>query len=145
MQPRDGFHRILLAVDGSAVSLRAAAEAVRLAKAEAAELRAVHVIPAPASELPGEIAEYYELASRHSRRWIKEVESMATARSVALRTEVIVGAQSVVDAIIGYAEQLEADLLVTGTRGLTPSHRLRLGSVASALVEYASCAVLVVR
>lgn len=145
MAEAGGFQRIVVAVDGSAVSLRAAGHAVRAARLEGAELTALHIIPAPASEVPGESADYYEQASRQSRRWMKDVEAMATASAVRLRTEVVVGAQSVVDAVIGYAETTGADLIVTGTRGRTPSHRIRVGSVASALVEYASCAVLVVR
>ena len=50
-----------------------------------------------------------------------------------------------VDAIIGYADTSSVDLIVSGTRGRTPSAKLLLGSVASGLVEYAGCAVLVVR
>jgi nucleotide-binding universal stress UspA family protein len=64
---------------------------------------------------------------------------------VGLRTEILVGAVSVVDAVLGYAESIDADLIVTGTRGRTASSRLRMGSVASGLVEYAKSAVLVVR
>lgn len=139
------FHRILVAVDGSAVSMRAAAHAVRLAKQDRAELLAVHVVPAPSTEVPGEVADVYDRARREAQRWLKEVESAATRAGLVLRSEVVVGAYSVVDAILGFAESTGADLIVTGTRGRTPSRRILVGSVASGLVEYGGCAVLVIR
>lgn len=139
------FHRILVAVDGSAVSMRATEHAVRIAAQDSAELVALHVVPSPPVEIAGDLADYYERARTSARRWMKDVETLAQLRGVALRTDVVVGAYSVVDAILGYAETTSADLIVTGTRGRTPSRRILVGSVASGLVEYASCAVLVIR
>lgn len=139
------FRRIIVAVDGSPVSLRAAAHAARLARNDGAELVALHVVPSPPSQLPGEVADYFERARRDANAWMKEVESVATESGVALKRDVVVGAYSVVDAVLGYAETVDADLIVTGTRGRTPSRRILVGSVASGLVEYATCAVLVVR
>lgn len=140
-----GFRRVIVAVDGSPVSLRAAAHAARIASRDGAELLALHVVPVPPAEVPGEVADYYEQARRNARRWMRDVESVAAAHGARLRTDIVVGAQSVVDAVLGYAEHTQADLLVTGTRGTTASQRIRVGSVASGLVEYATCAVLVVR
>jgi nucleotide-binding universal stress UspA family protein len=140
-----GFSKIIVAVDGSEVSLRAAEHAARIAKQEGSELLALHVVPAPAFEVPGEIAEGYANARKSAKRWMKEVEDIATRNGIGVKTEVLVGAHSVVDAILGYAETMKADLIVTGTRGTTPSKRIVVGSVASGLVEYASCAVLVIR
>jgi nucleotide-binding universal stress UspA family protein len=76
---------------------------------------------------------------------MKEVEAAAARQGTGIRMEVVVGAYSVVDAILGYAETISADLIVSGTRGMTPSRRILMGSVASGLVEYAGCAVLVIR
>lgn len=139
------FHRIIVAVDGSSVSMRAAEHAVRLAKHDGAELTAIHVVPSPTSEVPGELADYYERARRTARHWMKDVETLATQKGIRIKSDIVVGAYSVVDAVLGYAETIGADLIVTGTRGRTPSRRILVGSVASALVEYSACAVLVVR
>ncbi len=145
MAARGGFHRVLVAVDGSPVSLRAVGHAARIATSDRAELIALHVVPAPPSQVPGEVADYYEQARQTARRWLREVESVASAHGARLRTDIVVGAESVVDAILGYAENASADLIVTGTRGTTASNRILVGSVANGLVEYGSCAVLVVR
>ncbi len=135
----------MVAVDGSEVSLRAMEHAVRIAKQDAAQLIALHVVPAPPFETVGEFGEYYNIARRESKKWQKEVEAIAESQGLAAKVEVLVGAYSVLDAIIGYAEASSVDLIVSGTRGRTPSAKLLLGSVASGLVEYAGCAVLVVR
>ncbi len=142
---KKGFTRIVVAVDGSEVSLRAAEHAARLAKQDGAELLALHVVPAPQFEMQGGLADNYANARRNAKKWMKDVEDMATRNGVVVKAEVVVGAYSVVDAIIGYAETMKADLIVTGTRGTTPSRRILVGSVASGLVEYSGCAVLVIR
>jgi nucleotide-binding universal stress UspA family protein len=142
---KGGFSRIIVAVDGSEVSLRAAEHAARLAKQDGAALSALHVVPAPPFEVKGEIADSYANARKNANRWLKEVEDIAMRNGIGVKTEVLIGASSVVDAILGYAETTKADLIVTGTRGTTPSKRIVVGSVASGLVEYASCAVLVIR
>jgi len=140
-----GFSKVILAVDGSEVSLRAADHAARIAKQDGAELLALHVVPVPPFEVPGEIADSYANARKNAKKWMKDVEDIATRNGIGVRTEILVGAYSVVDAIVSYAETTKADLIVTGTRGTTPSKRIVVGSVASGLVEYAGCAVLVIR
>lgn len=51
----------------------------------------------------------------------------------------------VTDSILAYATSSHADVLVTGSRGLTGSERFQLGSVSETLLKYADCSVLVVR
>lgn len=46
---------------------------------------------------------------------------------------------------IGLAEDIDADLIVAGGRGLSPLKRLFLGSVSGNVVRYAYCSILVVR
>lgn len=139
------FARVLVAVDGSEVSIRAVEHAAHIAKQDSAELIALHVVPVPPFEVQGRLVDHYDAARRTANKWMKDVETLAQARGVRVKTEVVVGAYSVVDAIIGYAEAAGVDLIVSGTRGRTPSRRMLMGSVASGLVEYASCAVLVIR
>jgi len=47
--------------------------------------------------------------------------------------------------ILSIAEELQAELIVIGTRGNTGLKRVLLGSVAEAVVRHAACSVLVVR
>jgi nucleotide-binding universal stress UspA family protein len=142
---KGGFSKIIVAVDGSEVSLRAADHAARIAKQDGAGLIALHVVPVPPFEVQGQVADGYANARKDAKKWMKDIEDVAMRNGIGVKTEVLVGAYSVVDAILGYAETTKADLIVTGTRGRTPSKRIVVGSVASGLVEYASCAVLVIR
>jgi len=140
-----GFERILVAVDGSEVSLRAAERAVRIAKQDSAQLIALHVVRVPMAEVPGGLVDYFDRARKEAKKWMGDIEAMATQNGIGVKTEIVVGAYSVVDAIVGYAESAKIDLIVSGTRGTTPSRRMLVGSVADGLVQYASCAVLVIR
>jgi nucleotide-binding universal stress UspA family protein len=47
--------------------------------------------------------------------------------------------------IVGLAEELGADLIVIGSRGLGGMKRLLMGSVSESVVRHAHCPVLVVR
>lgn len=51
----------------------------------------------------------------------------------------------VTDALLQQAGSDKVDLLVAGSRGLTGSERLQLGSVSETLLKYAPCSVLIVR
>jgi nucleotide-binding universal stress UspA family protein len=143
--PKPAFKRILVAVDGSEVSMRAVDYASHIAKQEGATLTALHIIATPPFEITGEVADYYEQAKKPAKKWMKDVEGVAATYGLPIRTEILVGAYSILDAILGYAENQSTDLIVTGTRGKTQSAKLRMGSVASGLVEFASCPVLVIR
>ena len=130
-------------MDGSDVSLRAVDHAARIAKDESSSLVALHVVPSPPFDVA--LEEYYENARKAAKKWMKDVEATAALHGMTIKTEILVGAFSIVDATIGYAENQSVDLIVTGTRGRTMSAKLLIGSVAAGLVQYASCSVLVVR
>ena len=65
--------------------------------------------------------------------------------SLQLKTDIILTTTSIVGAIIDYAEREKVDLIVIGTRGMSGFKRILLGSVASGVVTYASCPVMVVK
>jgi nucleotide-binding universal stress UspA family protein len=67
------------------------------------------------------------------------------AEKIRIKTDVIDSPMSVVAALVNYAEQEKADLVVIGTRGRSGIGKMLLGSVASGVVTYAPCPVLVVR
>ena len=62
-----------------------------------------------------------------------------------LKTEFIVDPTSIVGAIVDYAERENIDLIVVGSRGLSGFKKLLLGSIASGVVTYAHCPVMVVK
>jgi len=62
-----------------------------------------------------------------------------------IKTDVITTPLSIVSTILQYAQKDDADLIVIGTRGITGFKKMLLGSVASGIVTYAHCPVLVIR
>lgn len=141
---------ILVAVDGFEESREAADRAMDIASAVDAGLHLVYVTPTiPSSVYPGSvIVEGTETVSEHLRE---------QAQAVLAREEERLGSQggSVADVhlvmgkpdekIIGTAEDLDAGLLVIGSRGLGGVRRALLGSVSASVVRHAHCPVLVSR
>jgi nucleotide-binding universal stress UspA family protein len=77
---------------------------------------------------------------------VREAADMLVGASVAAKsTQKVVTSVSVPDAVIDYAEKERVDVIVLGSRGLSPSARFKLGSVASQVVKYAPCSVYVVK
>ena len=73
------------------------------------------------------------------------VRQKANDNKLKLRTEFIIHPVSTVGAIVEYAERENIDLLVIGSRGLTGFKKLLIGGVASGVVTYAHCPVMVVK
>lgn len=59
--------------------------------------------------------------------------------------EVILGEGDPADAILDAAKQVDADLIVLGTRGLSDLKELLLGSVSHSVVQLSPCSCLVVK
>ena len=155
------FKKILVALDGSESSQRAAQAAVELAEKLKADLIVLHAISPPTSyyhstiasptgmSLPApsqhEIDAYYAYARKVALGIVGETESKAKKQGVHVKTEIPEAVSSVVETIINHAVNENADLIVVGTRGLGGFKKMLLGSVSSGIVSHAHCPVLVVR
>jgi len=142
--------RILLPIDGSPASLRAARYAVKIAKQEKAEIICIHAI----AKLPyppdfgrlSDIAEtFYFETKKIAEKWFFNIGTIAAKEGVQVKTDIIIDVTSVAEAIIQYATKEKADLVVMGTRGRTGLKTFLVGSIANGVVLYAPCSVLVVR
>jgi nucleotide-binding universal stress UspA family protein len=68
----------------------------------------------------------------------------ATAAGLAARPRIVQRQGDIAEAILGVAADLEAEVVVLGTRGLAGVKSLMLGSVSRAVLHHADRAVLVV-
>jgi nucleotide-binding universal stress UspA family protein len=153
------FSRILLPMDGSESSMKAAGYAIAMARKKGennnAEVIALHVIH---SEIKHVYSTYYggsvnqnsidgiiEDAKKEAQTWFDKVQEEADENNVNLRREIIVNSRSIVGAVVDYAEQEGVDLIVIGSRGLSGFKKLLLGSTASGVITYAHCPILVVK
>ena len=162
-QPKGKFSKILVAIDGSQPSMDAEYYAVAIAKKEnTSELIALHVVLSQIGYAysssgafgnhlvtPGSIKKILESAKNEAKQWFDKIkekmndnsnnENSKNDNKIWLKTEVVVSATSIVDAIIEYAEQQKVDLIVIGTRRRSNFTKLLLGSVASGIITCASC------
>lgn len=146
------FERVLVAIDGSENSFRAASWAVDLAKREGSSLFVLSVIPAPHYSLSGQpgtadpaMKEFFDVARAQAEKVVQKVVSQAEAQGIKTRGEIIENVPSVVESITDYADEWKVQVIVVGTRGLSGFRKMLVGSVSGALVAHAPCSVLVVR
>ncbi len=155
------FKNILVAVDGSESSKRAAHVALGLAEKLKAELIVLHAIspptsyyrsnfPVPVGMAPPppsqkEIDTYYAYARRVALGIVGDTVSEAKKVGTNVKTEVPAGVSSAVETIINHAAKEHVDLIIVGTRGLGGFKKMLIGSVSSGVISHANCPVLVVR
>jgi nucleotide-binding universal stress UspA family protein len=142
--------RIIVPLDGSDFSFRAAQYAINLARLTGGEIICIHVI----AEIPYieymtpaglTVPRYIQEAKKQTEEWFSAVKSEAAKKGVKVIAEAIFNPPSVAESIIDYAFEQKADLIIIGTRGRSALKRIVLGSVASAVVAHAGCPVLVIR
>jgi nucleotide-binding universal stress UspA family protein len=73
------------------------------------------------------------------------VRQKATEMNVKVKTDVISDFTSVTKDILEYAKANKVDIIVVGSRGMTGFKKLLVGSVASGVVTYSECPVVVVK
>jgi nucleotide-binding universal stress UspA family protein len=149
-----GISKIMVGIDGSEQSVSAADYAIDIAKRHNAELIAVNALTSdigyayssPGVESPPlTTREIILLAEDEVRKWLNNIQERADMSGVRFRSEIIMAKRSVVSTMLDYAEEQNINLIVVGTRGRSGIKKMLLGSVASGLVTYAACPVLVVK
>jgi nucleotide-binding universal stress UspA family protein len=139
---------ILVGLDGSSGSARALDWAIQVAKSLKADIVAVYVL-----EILSPTAVGYGLApiglpdgwlDDLRRQFENEWSAPLKQAGIRYRTVFETGARGPAPTLIGVANELHADLIVTGSRGLGGFGELLLGSVSHQLVQRAPMPVVVV-
>jgi len=90
-----------------------------------------------------------EVERAEANQWFGVIKDKINKKGIngiiRLKTDFILTAMSIPHAIVDYAEVNNIDLIVVGTRGRSGLKRVLLGSVASGVVTYSSCPVLVTK
>lgn len=141
------FETVVIATDGSASAARAVEVALDFAGRFEAGVHAVYVIDETEIEAtPDQVRD--ELAQALTTAGGKAVtDAREHAAEQGATEDIVTAVRSGEPApeIINYAEECNADLLVSGTRGRHGDHAFLLGSVAEALVRRSPIPVLTVR
>jgi len=75
---------------------------------------------------------------------VSEIKSLVTSPEVTVTGRVVVD-NRVDDGVLKVADEIKADIIVMGTRGLSALRGAIMGSVSHALIEKATCPVLIVK
>jgi nucleotide-binding universal stress UspA family protein len=134
------IRRAVLAIDGSAASKRAVQFLVRMMNPTTTARRQEPMIVTVTHAMP--FLNYPEL--RRSAKAMVE-ECSEKLQRAGYRVEQVPKIGNPADEILKVADTHEADLIVTGAKGLGAVGRFLLGSVSTRVVQHASCSVLVVR
>jgi nucleotide-binding universal stress UspA family protein len=139
--------KILVGVDGSQESLHAVDYAVDVARKYDAQVIALNVILCDVTIFGPAVPRYMSELKQEAQSYLDKVKEKTKTignNRLQLITEIIESA-SAVRGIVDFAEKEKADLIIVGTRGRSGFTKLLLGSVASGIVTYAYCPVMVVK
>jgi nucleotide-binding universal stress UspA family protein len=141
--------KVLVGIDGSDHSFRAAQYALDISKKYVAKLIAVTVTYMPAKSRMSQ-QEAIEVGAGLSemdkaKTWFESFTQSARENKIDLKTELVNSQRPVDYVILEYAEKEGIDLIVIGTRGRSGLSKIVLGSVASRIVTYSHFPVLVVK
>lgn len=140
--------KLLVAVDGSDVALRAVDYAIREARTvPEVRLHLLNVQEPP--QIYGMVTAYLSTEQWHvahqeiGRRALDPAERAVAAAGLQSSATVVVG--PVAQTIVAQADSLGCDAIVMGNRGLTALGDLVLGSVAVKVLHLARCPVTLVK
>lgn len=137
------FRKILIAVDGEAVSTDAAEVGIQLTCCVSGEVAFVHVVEPGLTHAPGIASDdLVAEAERDGERILSALEG-SISPLFAARKFIRVGKPA--HEILAVAKEWPADVIVVGSHGRHGIPRVLLGSVAEAVMRHAECPVLVIR
>lgn len=142
---KEGFSRIVLPVDGSDASMRAAKRALKLAEDTKNNILALYVIETPVAITPQPPDQMYTLwtnaLKQEAEKTLNKVKKMGEKRGVTVKTKIIEGTAD--EEII--SEAGKNDLIIMGSQGKSALDRILLGSVSEKVLHHASSPVMIVR
>lgn len=139
------FDNILLAVDGSDHSMRAAQYAGELARALHSGMVRIVVAFEPIPDYLGEPNRQQAIDARleKANAILQNAQQRLGKTSGEVHTELIEGSPA--EAIISVARTRASAVIIMGSRGLSNIAELVLGSTSHNVVSHAPCPVLIVR
>ena len=150
------FFKILIAIDGSQQSINAAEYALDVAINQKANVQFIAITIIELAKLnlstfltaPTYGLEELEEKRKQAKQWLSKIEQLVRNKdkNIEFKLNILENPTLKVSSlIIDYAETEKVNLIVVGNRGRQGFKRLLLGSVASDIVTYSHCPVLVVK
>lgn len=144
------YRKIAVLVDGSAASLQAVEEAVKLAKMSGAGVLALHVVDLLQMEredvLVWEGEELDQKVQEAGLLILKDAERAVAGSGVVFESRVLANSgEKIEELLLDEVEGSGCDIIAMGTHGYTGLMHFLLGSVAEGVLRRAKVPVLLVR
>jgi len=152
------FARILVPMDGSDYSKRAASKAIALGKKLDSQIVFLTAVSSAAVPTPGQMLGILKDDKRLQKAMHELIctirmeitkmlkKQVADCEKAGIRADYEVLEGEPVEAILGYAQKFKPDLIVIGSHGLSGLSKVKaLGSVSRNVSELAKCPVMIVR
>ena len=146
--------KVLIGTDGSDDAVAAAARGLRLLS-EPSKIVVACVVEPPSEvtagaesgfaggmAAPGEVDRAWNEARKEAEQALERTTAVLPA-GAPIETATPLGSPG--PALVDYAREIGADVIVVGSRGRGAFKRLLLGSVSSHVINNAACAVVVIR
>src|ERR671911_1472445 len=154
----NNISKILVPIDGSELSRRAADYAILLSSKLDAELCVIHVlndIPYEHNvgsyglydiETPDEIKQILQEERGITKEWFDKIKASASEKNIKIiKTELVITRSSIESAIVDYAKRNRIDLIVIETAGHSGFRKLIPGDVASGVIKHSHCPVMMIK
>jgi len=144
------YEKILVAVDGSATSLRGLEEAIKVAKSTRGQLLLVHVVDelVIATDYVPTVysAPIFEALRESGAKILAQAATVVRRADLSCEQKLVETLSGrVADEIVKQAGEWRADLIVMGTHGRRGLKRLALGSDAEMVLRLSAVPVLLIR
>lgn len=137
------YETILVPTDGSKNAKNAAENAIRIAKRHGSTIYALYVMDMGDADFvaaPSDLRETRERLETKGRRFTREIEDLVEAEDIECVTEVRSGIAP--EAIVEYADEIGADLIVMGKRGRSDPDKPAFGTITNRVIGSTDTLVL---
>jgi len=141
------FQRILVPIDGSQLSLKAAKQGIYIARKLESKVVFLYVIDVrmiETSSLTGTDTGILRTRLRNvAERCLNEAAKLAEEENIMFQNRIREGLPA--EDILKEIEDEKIDLVIMGSKGMSGAHRVIIGSTAEEIVRWSPCPVLIVK
>jgi nucleotide-binding universal stress UspA family protein len=154
----NNISKILVPIDASELSRKAADYAILLSSKLGSELCVIHVlndIPYEHNvgsyglydiETPDEIKQILQEERGITKEWFDKIKASANEKNIhVIKAELVTTRSSIESAIVDYAKRNHVDLIIIGTAGHSGFKKLMPGGVASGVIKHSHCPVMMIK
>jgi nucleotide-binding universal stress UspA family protein len=141
---KNRFKRILVALDGSANSIRGMNEAISLARQSEGTITGIYVLPGIPREITNSLSSYTEYLLEKTRKFMSNARTSAARHGIDFE-EKIITSNDTVNTIANFAKAERFDVIVIGSRGSGSPKSDYFGSVSNGILHSSHMPILVVK